>query len=794
MVAKRQDTYLRDEHDMASVGSGAQAVKERMTVLGRSLYGDKPQFWWQIATAATVLAYFASLAFMHRPPDHYSSIWDGWVGNIACTTPIIPLVVRARRSPRLRTAWLALACGVALNDIGNLVYLLHDQNIHPVPSPAPSDVFYLLSYVGFAFGVTLIAQRSYGTRILSARLDGAIAGIAAGAVAATLWFDSVLDVSGNSLQVVVGMSYPLMDLALLMLLVAGLVRLRFHPNVTTIALTLGIVWFLVGDVIDLNQVAAHTYVPDTLLDGTWLLGIWLVALAAWPSPERRAEPRTVEAVAPHGVLVIPTICGLLSLAVLVRSLVRHTSHVSSMLAILALLLVIVRMVMTLREVRHGAVNFRDARTDELTGLGNRRSFSEDGLVKLASLRKSKKLVVLLIDLNGFKEVNDSLGHHCGDELLNIVGERFQNQLSDRGSIARIGGDEFATSCVVTSIDEGVGIARELNATLAKPVLLDGVTVRITASFGVAMSPGHGVDPADLLRSADVAMYQAKVSHTTVCTYHAEKDPNSRERIAMIDELRAAIDARELTLHFQPQLDLCTSKVRGVEALVRWKHPSRGLLYPDDIISLAEHTGLILPLTRAVLEQSIVEARRLDRAGHRLQMSVNITRYDLLDDRLPSFIYQLLAENGVPASRLTLEITESSVGEDPENAKRRIEELRERGIGISIDDYGVGYSSMSQLLDLPIDELKIDKSFVQALGVDRRARAIISSAVELARALDLTLVAEGIETSANLAILQEIGADVGQGWFIAQPLSSAELDKFLTASEGSDRGALIAGTV
>jgi diguanylate cyclase (GGDEF)-like protein len=780
---------------MASVATVAPTLKERKSVVGRSLYEERSQFWWQIATGATVLAYLASLAFIHRPLDGYSSFWDGWVGNIACTVPIVPLLLRARHSTKLRTAWLALAGGVALNDIGNMVYLLHDQNIHPIPSPAPSDVAYLLSYVGYAIGVTLITQRSYGARILSARLDGAIAGLAAGAVAAMLWFDSVLDVSGNPLQVVVGMSYPLMDLALLMLLVAGLSPMRFRPNVMTLALTLAIVWFLVGDVIDLNQVATNSYVPNTLLDGTWLIGIWLLAVSAWSSPNRRTEPRADEAVAPHGILVIPTVCGLLSLAVLVRSLVHHVSNVSSMLAICALLLVIVRMVFTLREVRQGALNFRDARTDELTGLGNRRSFSEDGLAKLASLNGSKRLCVLLIDMDGFKEVNDSLGHRCGDELLNIVGERLQNGLSNRGSIARIGGDEFATSCVVTSIEEGVTIAEELNATLAEAVSLDGVTVRTGVSIGVAISPDHGLSPADLLRSADVAMYQAKVSHTAVCTYHAEKDPNSRERLVMIDELRAAIESRELTLHFQPQLDLRTSAVRGVEALVRWKHPTRGLLYPDDIVSLAEHVGLILPLTRAVLEQAIVEASRLDRAGHRLQMSVNITRYDLLDDQLPSFILQLLEKNELPPSRLTLEITESSVGEEPENAKRCIEKLRARGIGISIDDFGVGYSSMSQLLNLPIDELKVDKSFVQALGSDRRAHAIVRSAIELARALDLTLVVEGIETIANLKILEEIGADIGQGWAIAQPLSSIQLDKFLALScvDGVFTS-LVAGTV
>jgi diguanylate cyclase (GGDEF)-like protein len=610
-----------------------------------------------------------------------------------------------------------------------------------------------------------------------------------------LWFDSVLDVSGNSVQVVVGMSYPLMDLALLMLLVAGLSPMRFRPNLMTLALTLGIVWFLVGDVIDMNQVAKNTYVPDTLLDATWLLGIWLLAVSAWFIPNRRTEPKSDEVVAPHGILVIPTVCGVLSLGVLVRSLAHHVSHVSSMLAIFALLLVIIRMVFTLREVRQGALNFRDARTDELTGLGNRRSFAEDGLAKLASLKGSKKLAVLLIDMDGFKEVNDSLGHRCGDELLEIVGERLQNGLANRGSIARIGGDEFATSCVVASLEEGVTIADELNETLAEPIILDGVTVRIGASIGVAISPDHGVSPAELLRGADVAMYQAKVGRTAVCTYHAAKDPNSRERLVMIDELRAAIESRELTLHYQPQLDLRTSVVRGVEALVRWKHPSRGLLYPDEIVSLAERVGLILPLTRAVLEQAIVEASRLDRAGHQLRMSVNITRYDLVDDELPSFIYQLLEKYEFPSNRLTLEVTESSVGEEPESAKRCIEKLRDRGIGISIDDFGVGYSSMSQLLNLPIDELKVDKSFVQVLGSDRRALAIVRSAVELARALDLTLVAEGIETPTNLDILEEIGADIGQGWVIAQPLASVQLDKFLALSRvGGVINSRVAGTV
>jgi diguanylate cyclase (GGDEF)-like protein len=766
---------------MASVGTAVSTSRERRTLTVRGRGGIQSQFWWQLATGATVLLYLYSLAFVHRPPSGYLSFWDGWVGNIACTLPIIPIALRARRSSKLRGAWIAMGAGVALNDIGNLVYMLHDQNIHPIPSPALSDIPYLLSYVGFAIGITLMTQRSFGKRSTSIHLDGAIAGLAVASVAAMLWFDSVMQISGNTLQVIVGMSYPLGDIVLLVLLVAGLPPMRFRPNFSTLTLMVGVAWFLYGDVVYLNQAATNTYVPDTLLDGTWLIGIWFMAIAAWPAEDRRAITRIDEKVAPKGILMIPTLFGLLSLAVLARSLDRHTSHVSALLAIAALLLVIVRMVLTLREVSQGALNFRDARTDELTGLGNRRSFLEDSRMKLASLKGSQKVVVLLIDLNDFKEVNDSLGHPCGDDLLDIIGHRLQNALGHRGLIARIGGDEFATACVVTTIDEAVKIAEEITESLDDSVALDGVIVRVGASIGVAVSPDHGTTNHELLRSADVAMYKAKQSYATVCTYFAGDDPNSRDRLAMTDELRAAIDARQLTLHFQPTHDLYTMKVQGVEALARWRHPTRGLLHPDEFIPLAERVGLILPLTRAVLQQAIAEAGRLDREGHELRMSVNISRFDLIDEHLPTFVDGLLEQYQFPAHRLTLEVTESSVGGNVESAKRCIQRFRSSGIRISIDDFGVGYSSMSQLLELPIDELKVDKSFVLALGSDRRARAIVRSAVELARALNLTLVAEGIETPESLRMLQEIGADIGQGYFIARPLTSAQLDDFLAPS-------------
>ena len=386
--------------------------------------------------------------------------------------------------------------------------------------------------------------------------------------------------------------------------------------------------------------------------------------------------------------------------------------------------------------------------------------------------------MLLVDLDGFKEINDSLGHHAGDELLRVVAKRFEHQIAQRGSIARIGGDEFACTQTVGCEDDLVIIAHELADALAGPVALDGVTVRVGASIGAAMSPEHGSTHDELLRCADVAMYEAKHARNDVRYYRADHDPNSRELLSLIDELRAAIEARSLTLYYQPTLELRSNAIHGLEALVRWQHPTRGLMQPDSFIPLAERVGFMPQLTRAVLERAISEAARLEANGHPLHMSVNVSRYDLVDEDLPHYVDTLLEQHGVPHNRITLEITESALSNDPDRAARCIHELRTRGLRVSVDDYGVGYSSMSQLLGLRIDELKIDKSFVLALRTDRRAQAIIRSAVELGQALNLTVVAEGIETPESLRLVRRLGADIGQGYYISRPMTADQLDHYL----------------
>ncbi|HVC71062.1 MAG TPA: EAL domain-containing protein [Acidimicrobiales bacterium] len=730
------------------------------------------QLWWQFLAGVLVLVYCGSLVEIQRPVAGYLWLWDGWVGNIAAMLPIIPIVLRIRHVQKLRAGWIAIAVGIALHALASVVFILHDQNLHPIPSPAPSDLVYLASYAALIVGVVMLTQAAFGRGHLSVRLDGVVAGMASGAALA-LWFEPLLDVTRF-----VNMAYPLCDLVLLMVMIAGFAPGRYRLTWSTGLLVVGVVWFVVGDLFYLNQIHTHSAVQGRPLHGTWALAFWVIGIAAWGRQDRRTLPRRPSSLTPAGIALVPVVFGFMCLALLAMSMTRLDTLVASALSLAGLGVVLVRMALTLRELRRGADNFRDARTDQLTGLQNRRAFLEDAEAKLSTAHGAKHVGFLLVDLDGFKEINDSLGHHCGDELLQIVARRFQRKIDDKGSVARLGGDEFASTCVVSSSQELVEVAQDLAETLFDPISLDGVTVRVGASIGVSISPDHGISHSDLLRSADVAMYEAKRSRSIVCVYHPDHDLNSRERLELIDDLRTAINTRTLHIHFQPTLHLLTEKVIGVEALVRWHHPVHGLLQPDSFVPLAERVGLIPQLTRAVLELAIAEAAALDRRGYPLQMSVNISRFDLVDEDLPAFIDDLLEQHDVAHNRLTLEVTESCIGADPERAKRSIHELRARGIRISIDDFGVGYSSMSQLLELPIDELKIDKSFVLALEDDERARAIISSTVELARALKLVTVAEGAEKARNLNSLAYLGVDVVQGFIIAQPLTSRELLKFL----------------
>ena len=384
-------------------------------------------------------------------------------------------------------------------------------------------------------------------------------------------------------------------------------------------------------------------------------------------------------------------------------------------------------------------------------------------------RRGNRAAVLLLDLDRFKDVNDTLGHHSGDLLLHTVGQRLRASVRSSDSVARLGGDEFAL--LLTDLGDVAAaeeVARSVHLAVSEPVELEGIGIEVEPSIGIAVFPDHGTDPETLLQHADVAMYTAKRAHGEVAVYDLKIDSGSRERLELVAELRRAIDEDELTLHFQPKGRLPDGEVLGVEALVRWDHPDRGRLAPDRFIPLAERTGLMAPLTHHVLDRALAQNRRWADLGLELGIAVNISTRNLHDLTLPDQIQQLLELHGVPAKRLELEVTETTIMADPPRAKAVLARLSALGVGLAVDDFGTGYTSLAWLRDLPLTTLKIDRSFVGSMCTNRGDSIIVRSTVQLGRNLGLEVVAEGVEDALCWDQLADLGCEVGQGFYLCRP--------------------------
>jgi diguanylate cyclase (GGDEF)-like protein len=425
--------------------------------------------------------------------------------------------------------------------------------------------------------------------------------------------------------------------------------------------------------------------------------------------------------------------------------------------------------------RAAAEREHQALHDPLTGLPNRTLFSERIRQATASLGPEGRLAVLLLDLDRFKEINDTLGHASGDLVLREVGVRLRAGLPDSHTVARLGGDEFAVLVpALPDWDAAVAVGRLVRATLGRPLPIEQLELEVTASMGIVLCPDHGSDPEPLLQRADVAMYQAKKNHTGMEVYAPERDQYSPRRLALVGALRSAIDQRDLTLLYQPKVELRSGRIVAAEALLRWHHPLHGQIPPDEFIPIAESTALIQPLGQLVLETALDQARCWQEAGSPLSLAVNLSVRNLLEPNLADRVAALIAKAGVPPGTLTLEITESGVMTDPEAAIAMLRGLRHVGVRLSVDDFGTGYSSLSYLKRLPVDEVKLDKSFVLNMTSDADDAAIVRSTIELAHNLGLQLVAEGVEDQETLELLAALGCDLVQGYHLARPMPADKL--------------------
>ena len=421
--------------------------------------------------------------------------------------------------------------------------------------------------------------------------------------------------------------------------------------------------------------------------------------------------------------------------------------------------------------------------DVLTGLPNRRLFLDRLHAALADVEQTgAAAAVLLIDLDRFKEVNDRLGHHVGDLLLQAVGPALIEQVTPGGTVARMGGDEFAM-CLpdVDGADEAVRVAKGIVARLTRPFIIEGCTVDIGASIGIALSPTHGEDLSTIMQRADTAMYLAKESRGGFEVYSEARDPQRRQRITSPADLRRATEEGELVLHFQPKVDLSTGRARGVEALVRWNHPALGLVGPREFIPLAERAGLMGPLTTFVLARSLEQCAHWRGAGMDLRLAVNLSVQSLYDDAFPGLVAGLLQRSEVAASQLVLDVTESTVMADPRRAQSVLAELAALGVTLAIDDFGTGYSSLAYLKQLPVSELKIDTSFVLGMATDSNDAVIVHSTIDLGQKFGLEVVAEGVESQRVWRLLERLGCDLAQGSYICPPLSAADLTPWLRAN-------------
>ena len=722
----------------------------------------------RVSTVVLLAGY--TLLVLARPGRAPSLVTD-LTYNGAVIAATASVLARAMSGPS-RGAWMALAVGLTSWSLGGLAYISFNRVESP-PFPSWADVGYLGIYPAAFVACLALLAGGIRTVPVSRWLDGVVAGTFVGALVA-LALPAILDgIGGSPAQVAVTLAYPLADAMLLGLVVFGGVVAGRRASLPWALLGLGLAVFAVSDTIYLLRIAGGSYRENTILDIGWPLAVALMAFAAW-SP---ATPRASRAGSLTGN-AIPVTCALAALALLVVASTTEIGVAAVALAAISGTASVGRLLVTLREVRRLGDSRRLAITDDLTGLENRRGLYARIDATLAQAGE-RPVALLLLDLDRFKEINDSLGHHVGDDLLRLVAGRLRDSVGPAATIARLGGDEFVVLATIDA-EHAVATAERICRVLEAPLELEGVVTYVSASVGVAVAPGAGSTRSDLLRHADIAMYRAKRVRGSVECYHEGDDLPARSELELAGDLRTAIGAGEIIVHYQPKVRMDDGRVVGVEALARWQHPVHGLLGPQHFIELAERRGLMRALTLDVMRQAVTQHKAWAREGLDLPVAVNLSAADMLDVRLPADVGRLLGELQVAPDNLTLEITENTLMSDPTGTLEVLETLQASGVAFSLDDFGTGFSSLARLKRLPVSELKIDRSFVKDMTTGSDDAAIVRSTIDLAHNLGLRTVAEGVEDVEQWEALRCLGCHVAQGFLLSRPLPADELVAWVRA--------------
>ncbi len=693
---------------------------------------------------------------------------------------------RAVRTTESRKSWMIFAFGISIYGLGNVLWAAWIEHLPNPPIPSICDgmwlTLYPCCYIGIV-GLARLRERRVPARMW---LDGIVAGLGIAAIGAAIVVRPVLaSVSGGTAAVITEMAYPLCDL-LLAALVVGVLALRgWRLDRMWAMLGAGFIVLAAADCLYALQVAHGASAPSALTNMTYDIGVMLLALAAW-QPGASIEADTVPSTA---VLAIPAAFTVSALGLLVYDHFSRLDPIALTLAMLTMLAAFARIALTFRDVRALAETRRQALTDDLTSMPNRRHFLRrvhDGII--ASRATGESVALMIVDLDHFKELNDTLGHDAGDQLLRQVGERLNEVLRASDTAARLGGDEFGV--LLSDSSDGASaelVAEKILKAIAQPFPIKSVGLRVTASIGIALFPEHAENDEQLMQHADVAMYEAKAAQSGYACYARERDKHSLERLTLAGELSHALENGEIEAHFQPKADAGSRRIVGVEALVRWQHPTRGLISPAEFVTVAEQAGLGRALTRRMLDLALTQARIWREEGFDLHVAVNTTVADLQDTQFPAEVAATLEAHGLPPEALVLEVTENMVLADPVRVGDVLAQLGELGLGLSLDDFGTGFSSLTHLKSLPVGEVKIDRSFVGRMTTDPVDAAIVQATIQLAHSIGIRVVAEGIEDQVTWSSLVANKCELVQGYALSRPLPAIDLDTLLRAQPQPESG-------
>jgi diguanylate cyclase (GGDEF)-like protein len=734
-----------------------------------------------------LFAYMVSL-FVRRADQQW--LWlDGWaVTGFELVVSCLCIGKGLIRQPG-RMVPLALGFSLLSWTIGDFFLTVESLGGATPPTPSTADAFYLLFYPLAYVATVLLLQRGLGRLSRPNWLDGVVAGLGAAALCAAFAFHSIMHLTGgSSLATATNMAYPVGDLLMLMLVIGGTVLLSGRGTGQWYVLATGLTVIVIGDTFNLFSssalVSRYGNFGNNFNALAWPTAVFLLSLSVW-LPSHFLDPLRPQKAS--GFL-LPGLAAAAGLFILVAGTLSHISRAALWLSVATLLTVGVRLAISARSLRIlTEERHRQAHTDELTSLGNRRQLFHILDVFFADqvgLAVQRELAFLFVDLNHFKEINDSFGHPAGDELLRQLGPRLTRAVGASGSVVRLGGDELAVVLMDADASEAVVVAQRILAEIEQPFVLHKINASVGASIGIALVPSNASDGPGLLWCADVAMYRAKLGNTPYVFYDQDLD-GGEDQPNLLDELRIAVEEGAFVLHYQPQLDLRTGQVLAVEALVRWPHPKLGLVPPMKFLPLAEEAGLMWPLTTWVLNEALSQCAAWRAEDRVLAVSVNVATTDLLEAGFIDLIEELLKRYDLPAESLVIEITETTIITDFVRSQAVIQVLRDLGIIVSIDDFGAGFTSLAYLSSLAVGELKLDRTFITALGADGKGRDLdlVRATITLGHDMGLRVVAEGIEDVETLDLLGDLGCDMAQGYFISRPTPANRLS-FKSAADST----------